>query len=123
VRPHASFSSDVEIVRFALEIVAADRIAVLLVRTDLGVHLDLDEVGRHPVVIAGLPWHVPQPCRACRESKLASVEQNGPLPVTHPEKDWKKAATGHGAAGAIPKEALDDMEKKSAPGAMVKTEP
>ena len=64
-----------------------------------------------------------QSAEAKHESKLASVEQNGPLPVTHPERDWKKAATGHGAVGAIPKETLDDMEKKSAPGAMVKTEP
>ena len=58
-----------------------------------------------------------------QESKLANVAQNGPLPVTHPERDWKKAATGQGAAGAIPKETLDDMEQKSAPGAMVKTTP
>lgn len=58
-----------------------------------------------------------------RESKLANVAENGPLPVTHPEHDWKKAATGHGAAGSIPQETLVDMEQKSAPGAMVKTQP
>ena len=58
-----------------------------------------------------------------RESKLANVAENGPLPVTHPERNWTKAATGHGAVGAIPKETLDDMEQKSAPGAMVKTQP
>ena len=30
--------------------------------------------------------------------------------------DWKKAATGHGAAGAIPKSDLARLEAESAPG-------
>jgi len=64
-----------------------------------------------------------QSAEAKRESKLANVAQNGPLPVTHAERDWKKAATGHGAVGNIPAETLTDMEQKSAPGASVKTEP
>lgn len=33
-----------------------------------------------------------------------------------PEKDWRAAAQGHGAAGPIPRDVLDRMERESAPG-------
>ena len=37
-------------------------------------------------------------------------------PAGPPERDWKKAATGHGAVGAIPPAELARLERESAPG-------
>jgi hypothetical protein len=39
--------------------------------------------------------------------------------ATLAERDWKKAAQGTGAAGAIPPDDLARMEKESAPGGNV----
>lgn len=47
-------------------------------------------------------------------------DQSGAVhPAATAKKDWKEAARGTGAAGAIPAEDLARMEKESAPGATI----
>jgi len=53
---------------------------------------------------------------AQRESNVARAQQS-PEPLVRPERDWKKAATGHGAVGVVPADVLERMERRSAPGA------
>lgn len=53
---------------------------------------------------------------AKQESNVARAEAPGPTPLTHPERDWRKAATGHDAVGPIPADVLQRMERESAPG-------
>jgi hypothetical protein len=43
-------------------------------------------------------------------------DQSQAVPASVKEKDWQEAARGHGAVGSIPREALDRMERESAPG-------
>lgn len=43
-------------------------------------------------------------------------DQSRAVPASVKEKDWKEAARGHGAVGAIPRDVLDRMERASAPG-------
>ena len=57
------------------------------------------------------------------QSSEAQQAANAPGPNPHatppagpPERDWKKAATGHGAVGAIPPAELSRLERESAPG-------
>jgi hypothetical protein len=55
--------------------------------------------------------------KATREESARLGDQSGDVPpATLRERDWKKAAQGHGAAGPIPAEDLARMEKESAPG-------
>lgn len=55
-----------------------------------------------------------------KERSARAGDQSAEVPAaTLAERDWKKAAQGHGAAGAIPAEELARMEKESAPGANV----
>lgn len=58
-----------------------------------------------------------QSTQARRENE-ALGNQAGDVPrATREERDWKKAAQGHGAAGAISQDELARLEKLSAPGA------
>ena len=50
------------------------------------------------------------------ESAAAGPPQNDVPAATLREHDWNAAARGHGAAGPIPKDELERLEKMSAPG-------
>ena len=54
-----------------------------------------------------------------QESARAGDRSGDVPPATLAERDWKKAAQGHGAAGPIPADELARMEKESAPGGNV----
>lgn len=55
-----------------------------------------------------------------RRQNEALGDQSGDVPrATREERDWKKAAQGHGAAGAVSPDELARLEKQSAPGGLV----
>lgn len=63
-----------------------------------------------------------QPKETRQQSEaLGNQSRDVPQSTLH-EHDWTKAATGHGAAGAIPADELARMERESAPGAKLQAE-
>lgn len=58
-----------------------------------------------------------QPAHTAAQSKALGDQSAGVPPATLHEHDWKKAATGHGAAGVMSADELAHQEKESAPGA------
>ena len=54
-----------------------------------------------------------------QESARAGDQSGGVPRATLAENDWKKAATGTGAAGVIPAEDLAAMDAESKPGAKI----
>jgi hypothetical protein len=56
-----------------------------------------------------------------KQESAQAGDRSGDVPKsTLAERDWRKAAQGHGAAGIVPAEDLAAMEKESAPGAKIK---
>ena len=53
---------------------------------------------------------------AQQASNAPGPNESATPPNGTPERNWKEAATGHGAAGAIPPAELARMERESAPG-------
>lgn len=57
-----------------------------------------------------------QPKQVRQQSDQLGNQAGDVPPSTLGERDWEKAAQGHGAAGVIPPADLARMEKRSAPG-------
>jgi len=51
-----------------------------------------------------------------REASRVANPPPAPVSVAPPERDWTKAATGHGAVGVVPSAILEHMQRESAPG-------
>lgn len=60
-----------------------------------------------------------QSAQTREESAKVGDRSAGVPPSTLAERDWKKAAQGHGAAGPISPEDIARMEQRSAPGGNV----
>lgn len=56
------------------------------------------------------------------EASLAGDQSRGVPPKARAERDWKEAAQGHDAAGAIPPEDLARMDRLSVPGARIQAD-